>query len=401
MTRCRDFASLIAPTDVATFMKRHWERAPLFVDRNEPNFHQGLFGLHDVEPAVAAAVGSPTPAVQAVRSIDGMTTHRELRIDASGRTIVASVHEAYADGHTVIVNHVNRTNVAVAGLCAEVERVLQHPVGCNLFLTPADACGFVPHYDAMDTFFLQIHGTKRWLVWPPVVQLPMGERFDKPDPETLGPPLLEVDLEPGDMLFLPRGWVHHGRTASSASLHLTLGVRVTRWAELLIEQIRRAAADDSRLREAVPFGATSPSAYDAIDRQGRQLLASVAATADPAAIGALLDERIAGRPGPLTPHFAVIDGAHELSLTTEVCRRSGLAPVVTTRDGRAVLRFAGSSVTGPSEARDAFLAVAERTTFVPASLPGLPDEARIDLVRRLIHEGLLTTVDDGPPPQLS
>ncbi|XP_040583251.1 tRNA wybutosine-synthesizing protein 5 [Lepeophtheirus salmonis] len=77
------------------------------------------------------------------------------------------------------------------------------------------------HYDVLDNFYVQIVGTKRAIFWAPHSALDLYLEGDKsavvdvnnPDPE-LYPKFLSaqkyiVDLEPGDVLFIPSLWFHN------------------------------------------------------------------------------------------------------------------------------------------------------------------------------------------------
>ena len=48
-----------------------------------------------------------------------------------------------------------------------------------------------------------------------------ASRRDRHDP---GEPAADFTLEPGDTLYLPRGWPHQAHTSDSDSLHLTIGL---------------------------------------------------------------------------------------------------------------------------------------------------------------------------------
>ena len=37
-------------------------------------------------------------------------------------------------------------------------------------------------------------------------------------------PLLEPELRPGDLLYLPRGYLHSAMACSEVSIHLTIGI---------------------------------------------------------------------------------------------------------------------------------------------------------------------------------
>ena len=104
---------------------------------------------------------------------------------------------------------------------------MQHP----RYLTPANSQGFAPHYDDIEAFILQLEGRKHWKIYQPRSGEEVLPRFSSGrtrkqsidiDLEVLlyplfignfteddiGKPFLEVVLEPGDLLYFPRGFIH-------------------------------------------------------------------------------------------------------------------------------------------------------------------------------------------------
>ena len=80
----------------------------------------------------------------------------------------------------------------VAGFARSLEAALGHPVQVNAYITPPGSQGFDLHQDDHDVFVLQSHGSKRWVV---------HERHDLPPTRAA---LIEVDLGPGDSLYIPK-----------------------------------------------------------------------------------------------------------------------------------------------------------------------------------------------------
>ncbi|KAJ1454676.1 hypothetical protein M885DRAFT_521642 [Pelagophyceae sp. CCMP2097] len=62
-------------------------------------------------------------------------------------------------------------------------------VGAAATFTPA-------HADPRDNLFAQVSGVKRWRLWPPSAAAPEA------------PPAVRVDIRPGQLLYVPRGWWH-------------------------------------------------------------------------------------------------------------------------------------------------------------------------------------------------
>ncbi len=59
-------------------------------------------------------------------------------------------------------------------------------------------------------FILQIEGKKRWRLYEPRNKQEELPRFSSPnfDQSEIGEPCLDVVLEAGDLLYLPRGTIH-------------------------------------------------------------------------------------------------------------------------------------------------------------------------------------------------
>lgn len=103
-----------------------------------------------------------------------------------------------------------------------------------------------PHVDQYDVFLLQGSGQRRWQLGGKVpddapiiagIDLRILERFEVEAGD-------DWVLEPGDMLYLPPGWAHHGVSQSEDCLTLSVGFRapsadeaITSFADYLGEQL--------------------------------------------------------------------------------------------------------------------------------------------------------------------
>jgi lysine-specific demethylase/histidyl-hydroxylase NO66 len=164
-------------------------------------------------------------------------------------------------------------------------------VGANAYLTPKGASqGFAPHYDDIEAFCLQLEGRKRWKVYAPTKEerLPRVSSADFSEESMRDlEPVLDVVMEPGDFLYMPRGWIHHGITlppsqGNEHSLHLTMS-SMQHWAwvdfmQVLIPEALEAAASSETsvsLRTGLPrnfldyMGAMHDQRDDALPEQLR------------------------------------------------------------------------------------------------------------------------------------
>ncbi|XCM33588.1 cupin domain-containing protein [Streptomyces parvus] len=255
---------------------------------------------------------------------------------------------AFADGATLVLQALHRTWEPVADLVSGLSAELGHPVQANAYVTPPQNRGFDAHYDVHDVFVLQIEGAKRWVIHEPVLPDPLRDqpwtdhRAAVADRAAHGTPHLDTMLRPGDVLYLPRGWLHSAQAQGQVSIHLTLGVHAwTRYA--LAEQLTRAAlaalGDDPAMRRSLPLteratngpnepgGSNGPDGANGtdtvLDLVRERLLAAVA-EADPAPLFHRA-RRSQARPAPLGPvaQLAALSG---LTTTSPVRLRKALEP---------------------------------------------------------------------------
>ncbi|VDP87131.1 unnamed protein product, partial [Echinostoma caproni] len=135
-------------------------------------------------------------------------------------------------------------------------------VGANVYLTPPGTQGFAPHYDDIEAFIMQLEGSKNWRVYAPRTPSEKLPRESSPNftQEELGKPVMTVTLKPGDLLYLPRGFIHQGTTPDDThSLHLTISTyQKHTWGDFLTKllpiALRSAMETDVEFRRGLPVG---------------------------------------------------------------------------------------------------------------------------------------------------
>jgi hypothetical protein len=150
----------------------------------------------------------------------------------STRLDLRSVQSLVDQGVSVVIHSVDRNVQSVADLCSMFERHLGSQVWANCYLTFRKDGAFGLHFDAHDVVVLHLHGRKRWHCFGRPERYPMSGRvFDRE--AVPGPAAWEEVLEPGDILYLPRGEIHRAAVEGEVAVHLTLGVRPGRGADVL------------------------------------------------------------------------------------------------------------------------------------------------------------------------
>jgi hypothetical protein len=101
---------------------------------------------------------------------------------------------------------------------------LGHPVHVNCYITFGTASALTAHYDHQDVLIVQVHGAKRWRGYGIPVAYPLSGFPPKPQQIVYGDPVWEELIEPGDVLYVPRGEAHDAVGEVKPSVHLTIGI---------------------------------------------------------------------------------------------------------------------------------------------------------------------------------
>lgn len=382
-------ARLIAPTTISNFFEKYWEQDALVVHRDDRHYFDALLTLDEVDRVISTFnLSHPditlANANRQVRTQD--YTHPNGAID------VGRLYQQFATGGSIVMNQLHRFVPALAALCRDVEREVSCPIQTNIYLTPRESQGLRVHYDSHDVLVLQVHGTKQWTLYDTAVALPLRGQSFGDNPVEPGPVSREFEMRPGDTLYLPRGLMHQAQTTSSESLHITVGVLHTSWAELIIESVARLALTEPALRKGLPVRHAQPG-FDRAEAEKtfHALLETIAAKADfHGALDFYADDMTSNRPVLLRGQLQQVCRLATITADDRVDVRPHLAfRTEATPEGGIVVSFAGHDLALPAQAAEATRHVLTHGATAIKDLPGPLDESgRLVLVRRLVREGL-------------
>jgi bifunctional lysine-specific demethylase and histidyl-hydroxylase MINA len=227
-----DVEQLLWPEPVDDFMRDHFLKRPYALQRGDPYYYDGLISLADVK---TLAFSIKTPESYHHKWLDiTKEDHRPLAselFDEKG-IIPTKVISYYQQGYTLILNYLQNWWPPLTSLCKNMGESLspiytgQRPfkqINADVFLTPPDAQGFLPHYDWVDVFMLQLEGSKHWNLYEQMEKYPT-QSVPNLSKEIIGDPMLTTCLNQGDMLYIPAGCPHEGYTGKEGSMHLSLGI---------------------------------------------------------------------------------------------------------------------------------------------------------------------------------
>jgi bifunctional lysine-specific demethylase and histidyl-hydroxylase NO66 len=338
--------------------------------------------------------------VQDANPVTGMTRKAVAgNVTISDLADPDAVTRRHGEGATLVLQSLHRNWPPVVRFCRELAAELGHPTQCNAYVTPAgNAQGFAYHHDTHDVFVLQVAGRKRWQVHTPVVTLPTSRQSRVgadlvPDGQ---PALIDTELLPGDVLYLPRGYVHAAQTTDSASVHLTIGLLAITWYDVL-RDVTTLAADDLSFRHALPLQPLEalqddPDQLAAVLQQAASWLASLPVERARELVVKRLAKAAPAEPLGMLAQAASVAGCGP---ATAVRPRRGVRWSLDAEGERATLQLPDARVEWPAYTEAALRrALAGPTT--PAELAGsgvgLDLDDAVVVIRRLLREGALVPV---------
>lgn len=137
----------------------------------------------------------------------------------------ACVYDTLSSGGTLVLNRAEQKSLRIRKLCNAVSAVASGQVVANGYLAAGGSSAFGNHWDSHDVFATQLLGRKRWVIYPPTFPDPIvGQKSVDFKADCPTEHYLDVITEPGDMLYIPRGWWHCAYPSEGPCFHVALGV---------------------------------------------------------------------------------------------------------------------------------------------------------------------------------
>lgn len=262
--------TLLGDLTPAEFMAEYWQQKPLLIRGAMPDFlspieADELAGLACEEGVEARLVEENGP--------DGPWQVSHGPFDE------ATFERLPERNWSLLVQAVDHYVPAVAALLDAFDFLPRWRLD-DIMISYAPPGGSVgPHVDQYDVFLLQAAGRRRWQLGGKTPgDSPIVDGIDLRILETFE---VEADsdwvLEPGDMLYLPPGWAHHGVSETDECMTVSVGFRapsadeaVTSYADYRGEQLPASL----RYSDADMAPAESPGEIDdaALERMRRLIL---------------------------------------------------------------------------------------------------------------------------------
>ncbi len=247
---------LISPICKTEFFKTYYEKEALLSKHNDANRFHGLLSIDRIDEIIASTELPPS-SLDMVRKEPPI--ERSYYTFKNGNIDRGAVIRHYQEGATIILPQLHLADETLAKFCRSLENVFSSHVQTNIYLTPGSSQGFNTHYDDHDVFIIQLSGIKKWRLYQKPIDNPYrGESFNTKDYKS-GELQKEFELKEGDCVYIPRGLMHDAiSVGEKASLHITVGLIVKKWADLMLEALSEVAIRNPKFRRSLPPGFARP-----------------------------------------------------------------------------------------------------------------------------------------------
>ena len=191
------------------------------------------------------------------------------KIDRTGQPqmapVPALVQQFLDRGASLVLNEVETLEPAIRGMVEAFDQGLGAKCSGNAYISQKNHQAFDSHFDRTDVFAVQTLGSKRWRIYEGQLEAPViHTRFSNMPPQEIqrlkGKVEAEIIMNPGDVLYLPRGRFHDALATEGPSIHLSFAVSEPKGLDYL-QIVMDEAVGDPKFREDLPLDEADLPAY--------------------------------------------------------------------------------------------------------------------------------------------
>jgi bifunctional lysine-specific demethylase and histidyl-hydroxylase MINA len=228
------FDAILAPIDAERFFAEYEGKQPLHLKGAADKFAAVMTWARLNDLLGQATIWShntlkllldkePIPAARYCTTEIDRNGGQVLRPDSN------KVKEYLRRGATMVANDIDHLSPELTAFADAMERALGGKVQGNLYLSSRRRQGFGAHFDTHDVYAVHVEGTKTWHIYEGRAQDPIAHPLFKSlsrehHEQTKGAKIKDVQMEPGDLLYLPRGQYHDALADEGGTVHIAFGI---------------------------------------------------------------------------------------------------------------------------------------------------------------------------------
>jgi hypothetical protein len=271
-------AALLHPVTPERFFAEHYDKAPLHIRGTGAKFAQVLSWrqINRLLDMTHIWTGTSLKLVMDSQTIPPeQFCTRVLGRDGQQvmQPVAALVQGWIAKGASVVMNDVDSLTPGLAGVSTALEEAGLGKAQANVYISWQSHKAFRTHYDTHDVWAVQVEGEKDWNIWEGRAEWPIPHPVFKGQPQAhhdqaRGKLRGVVKMQPGDLLYLPRGWYHDALAEAPASVHIAYGVHAPLGMDLMNILVERVLYD-AEFRKPLPRqDGSAPAKFALTQRAG-------------------------------------------------------------------------------------------------------------------------------------
>ena len=152
-------------------------------------------------------------------------------------------------GASLVLNDIASLTPGIGAFADDMKRTFGAKVAANLYYSQQQVQAFKSHYDRHEVFAVQLYGQKKWRVYKGQATAPIEHPAFYNVPQAnydrmKGPLDREFLMNPGDVIYLPRGQFHDALAVSGHSLHITFSCMIPMGLNLVEDMVERLIGED-------------------------------------------------------------------------------------------------------------------------------------------------------------
>jgi len=385
----RDFSfeKLIAPIEPETFFDAYWENEVLVNHRQAPGYYGDLLTISELDAAVAMAPGR----LGLVPDSDEGST--DIQFAENTATLNEMALTELRRGGTLVLGQAQERLPNLAMICRLLGQEFGFYFKAGIYMTPPGSHAFKAHFDQTEVFVLQVLGSKLWRTGTARPQVPRTEEFDSGDTE-MGPDHDEHLLRQGDLLYIPRGFVHDARSIDEPSVHITLRIEPPTWEDILKATVKLAADRNDALKRALPIGFLNRDTDELVGGLAARLTEIAAHEHLTDTANLFSDEYVTRFAPDIIGQVQAVIAGERPGPDDRVGPRRGLVYRLHQADETIAIRVGFRRIAFPDVLAEQLRFALETPSFAIRDLPGdLTDDEKAVFIERLMQEGLIERKD--------
>lgn len=296
-----DFDALLAPFDAKKFMRDHFDRSYVHIKGDAKKTESVM--TFDIMSGLMSQLSIWSPSKMLV-VLDRNTIPAEqycIPAPGTGTGLQPDPEKVQAwirRGASVVLNDIDELSPEIKSIARAIEDATGAQVQANLYFSMRARQAFGPHYDTHDVFALHCCGEKVWRLYEGRAEGPINHpSFKKSGPEfekMVGELAKEVPMQPGDLLYIPRGVFHDALASDNGAVHIAFGAVMPKYLDLL-PVVWEAAVHSALMRSDLPLKPDDNALAVVLEKMGKELGKIVTRGDFKKAARQLLDAHVPGR----------------------------------------------------------------------------------------------------------